>query len=150
MKLLKYNITALFLVGIMVLTGCKDDPTEPTVSELEQQLAALMNGGKSWVAGSSGIIKDGFDVTDQFTDFKLTVGNKTYNVANGLSHVWPTSGTWDFQNNNPNLILRDGATGIAVAFSGATLTLSFTADGSASGGKVRSVSGEYQFNLVSE
>ena len=100
--------------------------------------------------GNDGVIKDGFDVTSQFAGFKLTIGNKTYSTENGLSPVWETSGTWDFQNDNPNLVLRDGETSITLSLSGGNLTMTFMAEGATTGGRTKSVSGEYQFHLVGE
>lgn len=148
MKQLKYYAIILCLAFIVMQTGCKDDPASP-MSDLEQQLDLLMNGGKSWVVGSSGVVKDGFDVTDQFAGFKLTVGNKSYSTTNGLSHVWNSTGAWDFKDGNKNQILIDGSTEASVSVSAGKLTLTFTAQGS-SGGRTKSIEGEYQFNLVSE
>lgn len=149
MKILKYIALSIVLIGIVTVIGCKDD-SDPTPSELEQQLDALMNGGSNWVLGNDGVIKDGFDVTSQFAGFKLTIGNKTYSTENGLSPVWETSGTWDFQNDNPNLVLRDGETSITLSLSGGNLTMTFMAEGATTGGRTKSVSGEYQFHLVGE
>ncbi|WP_221412605.1 hypothetical protein, partial [Fulvivirga lutimaris] len=129
--------------------SCKDD-SEPTPSEIDEQLTALMNDGSKWVLSNDGVTKDGFDVTSQFEGFKLTIGNKTYITENGLSPVWGTSGFWDFQNDNPNLILRDGDTSISISLSGGNLTMTFMADGAPTGGRTASVSGEYQFHLVGE
>lgn len=149
MKNFKYIFSILLLAGLSTFISCKDDSdTEPT--PLELQLEALQNGGSNWVLANDGVQKDGYDVTSQFPGFALTIGNKTYNTQNGTDPVWPASGTWDFQNDNPNLILRDDGTSITISLSGNTMTLTFMANGINSGGRVDAVSGEYQFHLVSE
>ncbi|MEQ9167600.1 MAG: hypothetical protein RLO12_15180 [Fulvivirga sp.] len=149
MTILKYISLSVVLIGLLTIVSCKDD-SEPTPSEIEEQLTALMNDGSKWVLSNDGVTKDGFDVTSQFAGFKLTIGNKTYATENGLSPVWETSGIWDFQNDNPNLILRDGDTSITISLSGGNLTMTFMADGASTGGRTQSVSGEYQFHLVGE
>ncbi|HNP19225.1 MAG TPA: hypothetical protein PKL31_12370 [Fulvivirga sp.] len=149
MKILKYSLLTFLVVWVATFTSCKDD-SDPTVSETDQQLTAIMNNGSNWVLSSGGVMKDDFDVTDQFVGFKLTIGNKTYSTVNGLSPVWEASGTWDFINNNPNQILRDGDTEITVNLSTSALTLTFSADAVRNGGRVEAVSGEYQFHFISE
>uniref|UniRef100_UPI004049B52F hypothetical protein n=1 Tax=Fulvivirga sp. TaxID=1931237 RepID=UPI004049B52F len=133
MTILKYISLSVVLIGLLTIVSCKDD-SEPTPSEIEEQLTALMNDGSKWVLSNDGVTKDGFDVTSQFAGFKLTIGNKTYATENGLSPVWETSGIWDFQNDNPNLILRDGDTSITISLSGGNLTMTFMADGASTGG----------------
>ncbi|QSE99253.1 hypothetical protein [Fulvivirga lutea] len=149
MKNIKYSILAIVFIWVATFTSCKDD-SESTPSETDQQLITLQNNGTNWVLGSDGVTKDGFDVTSQFAGFKLNIGNKTYTTENGLSPVWEPSGNWDFIDNNPSLILRDGDTQIVVSVTSNALTLTFTADAVPTGGRVESVSGEYQFHLVSE
>ncbi len=149
MKILKYSLTIMLFVAIAGLSSCKKDD-DPTVSDTDQQLITLMNNGTNWTLSSNGVTKDGFDVTDQFDGFILTIGNKTYSTVNGLSPVWESSGTWDFSNNNPNQIVRDGDTEITVNISTSGLTLTFSADAVPNGGRVEAVSGEYQFHFISE
>ncbi|MEQ8475281.1 hypothetical protein [Fulvivirga sp.] len=149
MTILKYISLSVLLIGLLTIASCKDD-SDPAPSAIEEQLTALLNGGSNWVLSNDGVTKDGFDVTGQFTGFKLTIGNKTYTTENGLSPVWETSGIWDFQNDNPNLVLRDGDTSITLSLSGGNLTMTFMADGASTGGRTKSISGEYEFHLVGE
>lgn len=147
MTLIRYCLVSVIFYGALSLSGCNDDSS---LSETEQQLIALQNNGKDWVSGSNGILKDGIDVTDRFSGFRLTIGNKTYTTENGIGPVWPASGTWDFQDNNPQLILRDDGVVINVTIVSGDLTLTFVGGAVPIGGRKTSVSGEYQFNLVSE
>lgn len=150
MNIIKYTATSFLLIAILVFAGC-DEGTDPKVAALNKQLTALMNGGNAWVLGTNGsVTKDDVDVTSQFSGFKLILGKRTYTTQNSLSHVWKSTGTWDFQEDNPNLILRDGSVQVSINHLDSSLTLRFTAAGKSSGGRVNSVSGEYVFQLVSE
>jgi hypothetical protein len=151
MKVINYTFTIILLVASLSFTGCKEEGVDPNDAILNEQLVVLMNGNNSWVLGTAGsVMKDNVDVSDQFAGFKLTLGNKTYTTQNSLSHVWKTSGTWDFQGNNPDLIRRDGNTEVSVSHVNNTLTLTFTAPGNPEGGRLNSVSGKYVFLLVGE
>lgn len=147
MTLIRYCLASVIFLSALNLTGCKKDSG---LSETEQQLIALQNDGKNWILGSNRVFKDGVDVTDRFSDFKLSIGNKTYTTQNGIIPVWAPSGTWGFQDNNPQRLLRDDGVVINVSLVSGNLTLTFVADAVPSGGRKRSVSGEYQFQLVSE
>ncbi len=147
MKNITYILSILLLSSFITLIGCKDD-SDPAPTELDLQLTALQNGGSNWVLGVDGVLKDGFDVSNQFSGFKLTIGAFTFTTKNSLSGAWPASGTWEFQDDNPNQVLRSDGVLMAVNLSGDNLTLTF--QGSATGGRINSVDGEYQFRLVSE
>lgn len=149
MKNLTYILSILLLGLFITFSSCKDDDSDSTPSELDLQLTALQNGGSNWVLGSGGVLKDGFDVSDQFTGFRLNIGAFTFTTQNSLSGAWPASGTWEFQNDNPNQVLRSDGVLMTVDLSGSNLTLTFNGTGS-SGGRTESVDGEYQFRLVSE
>jgi hypothetical protein len=147
---LKNSFALSLLITFLAFAGCGEDPVDPAAAALNQRLDELMNSGSAWGLGSTGrVIKDDIDVTNQFAGFKLTIGNKTYTTQNSLSHVWKASGSWDFQNGNRDKIVRDDAVVIAVTHSNGKLTLTLTANGK-SGGRVNSVVGEYEFQLVGE
>jgi hypothetical protein len=150
MKVNQYIFARVLFITSLTLIGCKDDSVDPKVVALNAQLAVLTNGGSSWVLASTGsVMKDDVDVSSQFAGFKLTVGNKTYTTQKSLSHVWKASGTWDFKNDNPNLILKDGGVEVSVNHSSSGLTLTFAA-GNSTGARGNSISGKYVFRLVSE
>ncbi len=155
-KMIKYLYTSFVvtaLISLLVLSGCPGpDPTpdpDPGPDPKDAQLSALKNGGSSWVLSSGGVVKDGFDVSNQFTGFKLNIGEYTYSIQNSLETAWPDSGSWGFNNDNINSIKRDDGVVLSVILGGGNLTLSFTAAGS-TGGRIEGLSGDYVFNLVSE
>ena len=146
-KTLFHNILFAAVLIILVIS-CKGTETAPTPDPTDEQLQALMNNGSAWVLGAGGVEKDGYNVTDQFTGFKLTIGEFTYSAQNGVASAWPNSGTWSFNNGNSNFVLRDDGVVISVAFNGATLLLTFTIN--SAGGRSDGITGEYIFQLVSE
>lgn len=150
MKSIKNRFFAVMACIALATGGCKDDSGDSAPSATDSRLTELMNNGVLWTLSSQGVTKDGFDVSDQFAGFKLNIGNKVYNTINGKSPVWETSGSWDFIDNNPNQLLRDGSTQISISLSGGNLALTFMADGVSQGGRSEAVSGEYIFHLVSE
>jgi hypothetical protein len=150
MTVIKHTLTIALVFALLVFTACKNDDLDPKAAALNEQLNALMNGGSSWVLGSTGsVMKDGVDVSNQFAGFKLTIGSKTYTTQNSLRHVWDSSGTWDFIGDDPDQILTDDGTEISVSLSDSSLILTFNA-GSSEAGRANSVSGEYVFRLISE
>lgn len=137
-------ISILFLVCLTIISGCKSDSTDPTPQENQKML--LINNGLSWRLGT--VTKDGLDVTDQFTGFKLTIGNFTYTTINALPSAWPTSGTWSFANEAGTMIDRNDGVQITVAVTPTTLKLTFSVLGLGDGGRINGVDGEYVFDLV--
>ena len=124
-------------------TGCKKNEETP----LTQQLKLLKNGGSSWVVSS--VIKDTYDVTDQFVGFTISFDDTSYTTTNSLNTAWLATGTWAFQDNNPDLILREDGTSISVSTANNQLVLSFFSSGPI-GGRVEGVSGDYVFTLISQ
>ncbi len=145
-KIIYTLIISISVLGIMVLSSC-----DGGLTEIEERLKALRNNGSPWVLSSGGVMKDGYDVSDQFTGFKLTIGEYTYSAQNSLADAWPALGTWEFNNDQINSILRDDGVVIGVALTGSNsnLTLTYTAL-APSGGRIEGLAGDYIFNLVSE
>ena len=142
-------INILFLLIATFSLGCGDrgvDPGEPTA--LEIQLELLKNNNKSWSTTSGSVIKDGYDVSSQFSGFALKVDNFTYTTTNGLDSAWPRSGTWEFSNNNPNKIIRDDGVLMDINLLNNELALTFNVSGI--NGRVKGIDGEYTFILSGE
>lgn len=139
-------ILIILALGVFSLTGCDDDKE---LTEIEQRLLDLRNDEVPWVLANGGVEKDGYDVSDQFTGFKLSIGDYTYRTQNSLSSAWPSSGSWEYYNDQVNLIRRDDGVLIQVSLSGSRLVLSFDTSANA-GGRLSDVPGNYTFNLESE
>lgn len=72
-----------------------------------------------------------------------------YSTPNSLSTAWASSGTWEFDGENLNSLLRDDGVVISLVKSETSLTLRFTISTPA-GGRVTSLTGEYTFYLKNE
>jgi hypothetical protein len=144
-----YNINLVFIAIALLSIGSykKKTVTPDTPTELELQLEALMNNNSSWGLTNGSVIKDGYDVTSQFSGFTLNIGEFTYTTSNGLDTAWPSSGNWEFSNNNPNKVLRSDGVLIDVTLTNGQLTLSFTVANL--GGKTSGINGNYEFTLTS-
>lgn len=146
----KMNTKYIAYIAIIVFSfnckGNKIDPVEPT--DIELQLASLQNDNKPWSITSGSVTKDGYDVSSQFNGFVLTVGEFTYSTQNGLNSAWPSAGTWEFSNNDPNKIMRDDGVLMNVEFVDNNLILTFSATNV--GGRVKGIDGEYEFILSGE
>ncbi|HYG04505.1 MAG TPA: hypothetical protein VD927_18790 [Chryseosolibacter sp.] len=150
MTTIKYIIMALISASLLASSGCSEDSVDPKTKALNDQLHLLMNQGKAWVVGGTGSVeKDGYDVSNQFAAFRLTIGNKTYVTENALNNVWKTNGSWDFHEANPQQFIREDDVLVTVAISDNKLILTFSGAGTTSG-RTNSIPGEYSFELVSE
>ncbi|MEZ4946089.1 MAG: hypothetical protein R2804_11195 [Cyclobacteriaceae bacterium] len=137
-------ISIIFIICLVLISGCKSDSSDPTPQDNQKKL--LINDGLSWTLGT--VTKDGLDVTDQFTGFKLTVGDFTYTTVNALPSAWPASGTWSFANEAGTLVDRNDGVQIAVTVTTTSLQLTFSVTGLGDGGRIKGVNGQYVFNLV--
>ena len=150
MNKFEYILISISLISLMATMGCAGGSPNSAPTATELQLEALKNSGKIWVLGNAAVTKDGFDVSSQFEGFTLKIGEFTYETTNSLASAWASSGQWEFNDNNPNSILRDDGVVIGVVLNGSSLQLNFRVDVSNTGGKISSIDGEYQFNLVSQ
>ena len=145
MKRITYLLGIISLIAVLSLSGCNKE--EPTPSPLQERITFLKKNNTPWNLGTNGrVMKNGFDVSDQFENFQLNFGEFTYTSQGGVSTAWPASGTWEFENGNPNLIRRNDDTLITVSIVSNQLTLSFSVTG-LSGGKIDNVDGGYVFTL---
>lgn len=145
MKNFTFNFLVILLSGFFVFTACKkdDDNPDPTPEELQVQ---KLTG--TWIVGTEGsVIRDDFS-SNEWEDFTLTMGNKTYSTTNTYPTVWPTQGTWDFVGDNPNQIEREDGLIIDISVTETTLTMTFTQPDKTSGGRIAGITGEYIFVLV--
>ncbi|QSE97429.1 hypothetical protein [Fulvivirga lutea] len=150
MKSLRYIIAICAITSLMAIMGCDSGGEEAQPNPAVQQVALLVNEGKPWVAQSeTSVLKDGFDVSDQFEGFNVTFSEGTFKTENAISSAWPAEGNWQLSGQDINTILRGDGVAMKTRIIGNTLTLTFTAGGP-SGGRINSVEGEYQFELISQ
>ena len=148
MKNIKDIFSIVLIISFVTYSSCKKKGTDPQPDPLADRLEELINNGSSWEV--SEVTKDGYDVTDQFNGFTLTIGEFTYTTTNALESAWSSSGTCSFLNNDASTILRDDDTIIDVGISGGQLTLTFSVDDLSSGGRLRGINGDYQFVMLSQ
>jgi len=141
---LKFNLIAIIAVGSIILSSCKPTPS-PAKTEEELQIEKL---SKTWVlaAGSDAVTQDGTSVTDAWTGFTITLGDKTYQTSSSSSaEVWPANGTWSF-GANVNTLVRDDGTSMTVSVTDTSILLQF--DYSATGGRLNGIEGSWSFSMV--
>lgn len=152
MRLIITLLTICIVLSITALMGCGgDDSPDTEIDEIAERTAFLVNDGSPWEASSDTfVMKDGYDVSDQFSGFTLDFKEDgTYTTSNSLNNAWPDQGIWSLDSNDKNKIIRGDGVEMRSTVSGSTLTLTFTASGT-NGGRPESVDGEFQFSLISQ
>ncbi|MEQ8926731.1 MAG: hypothetical protein RLO81_13000 [Fulvivirga sp.] len=150
MKTLRNIIAAITMISLLATMGCDSGGEEGQPNPAIHQVALLVNEGKPWVAqAESFVLKDGFDVSDQFEGFNITFSEGTFKTENAISSAWPSEGNWQLSEQDLNTILRGDGVAMNTRIIGNTLTLTFRAGGP-SGGRITSVEGESQFELISQ
>lgn len=143
------TLSVIVLLVVTIISGCSKDDGESS-SLLDEQLVLLENGGKSWILTGGSVIKDDFDVSDQFAGLKLTITGFDYMTVNSLSGVWASQGTWTFKDNQLTALERNDGVILRIDnISASQLVLSFT-DPNGTGGRYSSIPGGYIFTLMSE
>ncbi len=137
MKYLKYLKLYLFtLVIVLFISSCGeqegDGDTVVPVDPLDTQ-GNLLNG--SWIVkDANSVTKDGA-IVDVFTTMTLTISGGTKSGGNystsgsDSNEIWANSGTWEFQNNDKNKILRSDGVSVSISLTETTLRTSFTTSG---------------------
>lgn len=130
-------LVVLFFAGQLV--GCKSG------SEENDPVLQMLTSG-TWKGAS--IEMDGQDKSSLFAGFQLTFTATAFTSVNGLG-IWPEQGTWSFVDETKTSIKRSDSAVIAISsISADQLVLTFSWDPAfASGGRTRSVAGEYVFHL---
>jgi len=145
MKRITNSLSIMILLALLLFSNCGEDT--PTPDALQERLLELKKGNSPWQLGSNGMVmKNGFDVSDQFSNFRLNFGDFTYSTQGGVSTAWPSSGTWQFENGNANQIRRNDNVLMTLSIVNNRLTLSFSVTG-ISGGRTDNVDGGYVFTL---
>lgn len=151
MKALKNIILFSVLTILLPLLGCdkEGETVQPSSDPATAQVEILINGGVAWQSTADlSVMKDGYDVSDQFDDFKITFSENTFETENALPNVWPNQGSWVLDNNDINKIIRGDGVEMQLELVDNILTLTFQADAPANG-RSQGVAGEYKFVLSS-
>ena len=133
MKKLKYLFILLFSFTIISCGDDTDGGDDVTpVDPLDTQ-GNLLNG--TWkVKDANSVTKDG-TIVDVFTSMTLTVSGGSasggnYSTLNSDSdEIWPSSGSWTFQNSDKNKILISDGVSVSISVTETTLRTSFTTTG---------------------
>jgi hypothetical protein len=150
MKYVNSLLVLIVLSGVLCFTACSSEDVGDDPTPIDQQLILLENGSKSWVLAGGSVIKDDFDVTDQFNGFELTVQGFNFTTVNSLSGVWADQGSWTFVDDQITKMERnDGVVVNIQQVSSSQLTLRFS-DPNGTGGRYSSIPGDYVFTLLSE
>lgn len=130
-------LVVLFFVG--QLAGCKSG------NEENDPVLQMLTSG-TWKGAS--IEMDGQDKSSLFAGFQLTFTAAAFTSVNGLG-IWPEQGTWSFVDETKTSIKRSDDAVITISsISADQLVLTFSWDPAfASGGRKKSVEGEYVFRL---
>ena len=133
MKKFKYLFILLFSLTIISCGEDTDGGDDVTpVDPLDTQ-GNLLNG--TWkVKDANSVTKDG-TIVDVFTSMTLTVSGGSasggnYSTLNSDSdEIWPSSGTWTFQNGDKNKILRSDGVSMSISLTEYNLLTSFNTTG---------------------
>jgi hypothetical protein len=86
------DITIISALIIFAIVGCKTEVTITPTEQAQRDLVDELQG--TWSA--SEVRKENTVISD-FANFSLTITDQSYSTENG-SPVWPSSGTFDFEN----------------------------------------------------
>ena len=127
MKQLSNLLAALVFASLVIFMSCGGGGGDdgPTIVEEKTELLS-----KEWTVNASEVTYDGGTEGD-WSGFKLTfTANGSYDtdgVPSGYEDVWPSSGSWEFTDDNASDIQRDGEIIMeyTVAEDGSSLSLEF-------------------------
>jgi hypothetical protein len=99
------------------LFACNPDEQPPTASEQEAMIESLQG---TW--SGQEVRKENVVISD-FSDFTLTITDKSYTTTNGAP-VWPSSGSFDFENvETENEFVRQDGRLFTAALQNGSLTI---------------------------
>ena len=117
---------------ILIISSCKSVSDEKIIDPLEVQ-ANLLDG--NWrLKDPSSAVKDG-NVEQTFSSIELVIYGSTkiggnFSTINSSSDdVWPTSGSWNFHNDDPNQLMRNDSIIMSISVTDTTLNTSFIVSG---------------------
>lgn len=134
----------LIVAAFMFVIACKDD--DPALSASEQQIKALTG---TWIVDQADGVKLDGNPQEAWRGFTLNIAGNGYATSNSTNNtVWPITGSWTFQNDDPQTIRRDDGVTLKVNTTSNTLELSFTI--AEETGRTQSINGQYHFTLIKQ
>ncbi|HZY82718.1 MAG TPA: hypothetical protein VFE50_24510 [Cyclobacteriaceae bacterium] len=145
MKSAKLLVSIIFIYVLIVLPSCKGKGEDPGPEETEAQRITALLTSSSWKLKS--VTVDGV-AKNMFTNMGITFTSSTFSATNG-SPVWPSSGTWTFNDDTAKSFKRDDQTTVSIdAIDANNLTLSLDWTKTTVGpGRSQSVAGKHVFVL---
>ncbi|WP_422360207.1 hypothetical protein [Reichenbachiella sp.] len=150
LNILKYSLVLSLVVTMASCGGGDDDDggtdVDPTIAIAE----ALTKGQASF---SNVTPPDGastLDWSSMTLTFTGSVDGGTYATTNSPNtNVWPANGNWAFkEGTDGKVIVRDGTTDVTVSVGTAELTTTFSVDQPATGGRIKQIGGEWDFEFA--
>jgi len=141
---IKSSFTLLIITLSFICCNKSDDPA----TETEEQVF-LSEIAKTWK--SSVVMLDGVDVSKSFSGLVVTFStDKTITVTNPLPPMWKESGSFNLQPNGSTFLIKrnDGLNINVVEATDQRLVLNFQYDPSAINGRVKSVVGNFIFEMI--
>jgi len=156
MRKQQLNLSFFIILLSTLLISCGEEGgggggggVTPTPDDPLDAQAAILNG--TWkVKDANSVTKDG-TIVDVFTTMTLSISGGTKSGGNySTSHneesgteVWPNSGSWTFQNEDKNKVLRNDGVVVSISATETTLRTSFTVSGGIK-------DGNWVFNFVKQ
>ncbi len=142
MKKLNFILWCLLLI-IPLTWSCSDEDDK---TPIEKQTDLLVKGNQAWSTNGGAVTLDG-DPADGWGNFTLNFTDGSYSTTGSPSPaVWPSSGTWEFINDDPGKIRRSDGREMTVDVVNNTLTIEFVAPWGVNG-RIKSLGGNYKFTL---
>jgi hypothetical protein len=151
MKKLSNLLAALVFVSLVIFMSCGSDSGTDPVDPADAQAALLQD---SWTVNASQVVYENGNPDVDWTGFTLSItgasaSGGSYSVSGvptGFESVWPSCGTWTFNNNNIDELLRcDNIVMDVSSVSETSLTLTFNVPDT--GGRTAGIAGSWSFTF---
>lgn len=140
------TFVSIYIVALLLMCNCSKHH-DPTPGDIQQQTSKKLQSA-TWKVKT--VLRNDVDITQDYTNFTLTIAASTYTTTNG-GLAWPASGTWAFQGQSTTTVIRDGSIPVDFVLSddASSLKLNFTIETSTyTNGRVNGLKGVYEFDLV--
>jgi hypothetical protein len=137
---MKQNILFTSALTLVIIFSCGKEEIS-ALDEIELKLIS-----SKW--SDPVVTVDGVDYSDVYKDFSIQFSKKTYVTTSG-GPLWNASGTWQFVNEEANLMNMDGNREVEISFpSDGSLELSFLWEQNTfESGRSSSIKGKQRFRL---